>query len=194
MSVCFLENGSCLSQLLSSFSHIYNSIEMKKVCHVIYLDFRKAFDSVPHNEVLFKLWCMGITEPLWLWFKAYLKGRSHFVTLASVSSTMFPVVSRVPWGSVSSPLLFLNYISDLPQSILHGSLPFVFADDTKLVRSILSFNDYSDLQEDIFSITEWCRTWNLNLNKEKCAAIRFSLSSACTAVIHSPIIQLWIPQ
>ena len=174
----FLENRSCLSQLLCSFSHIYNAIESKKSCDVIYLDFRKAFDSVPHNELLFKLWRMGITGPLWLWFKAYLKGRSHFVSLDSVSSDMFPVMSGVPQGSVLGLLLFLIYINDLPQSLSLGSIPYLFADDSKLVRSIASFSDCSVLQEDIFSIMEWCRTWNLNLNKEKCAAIHFSLSSS----------------
>ena len=61
----FLCNRSCLSQLLSSFSLIYNALEQEKVCDVVYLDFKKAFDSVPHNELLFKLWHMGITGSLW---------------------------------------------------------------------------------------------------------------------------------
>lgn len=188
----FLENRSCLSQLLSSFSHIYNAIDKKNACDVIYLDFKKAFDSVPHNELLFKLWRMGITGPLWSWFKAYLKGRSHFVNLDSVSSSELPVISGVPQGSVLGPLLFLIYINDLPLSISRGSLPFLFADDTKLVHSIVSFNDYSDLQEDILSLTNWCKTWNLNLNKFKCAAIRFSLSPASItlpnyAILDTPI-------
>ena len=86
------------------------------------------------------------------------------------------MIFGVPQSSVLGPLLFLIYINDLPLSISRGSLPFLFADDTKLIHSIVSFNDYSDLQEDILSLTNWCKTWNLNLNKFKCAAIRFSLS------------------
>ena len=120
---------------------------------------------------------MGITGSLWSWFKVYWKARNHFVSLDSVSSSELPVLYGVPQGSVLGPLLFLIYINDLPLSISHGSLHFLFADDTKLVHSIISFNDFSDLQEDILSLTNWCKNWNLNLNKHKGAAIRFSLSS-----------------
>ena len=75
-------------------------------------------------------------------------------TLDSVSSSELPMISGVPEGSVLGPLLFLIYINDLPLSITHGSLPFLFADDTKLLCSIVSFNDHSDLQVDIISLTK----------------------------------------
>ena len=174
----FLQNRSCLTQLLSSFSQIYDSIENKNQCDVIYLDFRKAFDSVPHNELLFKLWRFGITGPLWLWFKHYLISRSHFVSMDSVSSDVLPVLSGVPQGSVLGPLLFLIYVNDIPDSVSHSSA-LLFADDTKLVKSIQTFNDSLDLQKDIDSMVDWCREWKLSLNENKCAAIRYSLLSKC---------------
>ena len=177
----FLQNRSCLTQLLSSFSQIYDSLENKNHCDVIYLDFKKAFDSVPHNELLFKLWHVGITGPLWLWFKNYLTSRSHFVLLDFVSSDVhvLPVLSGVPQGSVLGPLLFLIYVNDIPDSVPHSSA-YLFADDTKVLKSIQSFNDSLDLQRDIDSLVEWCREWKLSLNEIKCAAVRYSLSSKCT--------------
>ena len=57
----FIKNKSCLTQLLSAFSIIHEAVDNKKQLDMVYLDFRKAFDSVSHNELLYKLWKMGIT-------------------------------------------------------------------------------------------------------------------------------------
>ncbi len=65
----FLKNRSCLSQLLCSYAFIQEEIGNSCAVDAVYLDFKKAFDSVCHNELLFKLWKLGITGPLWLWFK-----------------------------------------------------------------------------------------------------------------------------
>ncbi len=75
----------------------------------IFIDLRKAFDSVPHNELLMKLWKMGITGKLWLWFKDYLSNRKHYVQLGHVSSELLPVRSGEPQGSILGPL-FSSFI------------------------------------------------------------------------------------
>jgi hypothetical protein len=74
----FLRNRSCLQQLLASYHHIYSRADNGLDSDVIYLDFSKAFDRIPHPELLHKLWHFGITGPLWSWFKSYLEGRTHF--------------------------------------------------------------------------------------------------------------------
>ncbi len=96
----------------------------------IFIDLRKAFDSVPHNELLMKLWRMGIADKLWLWFKDYLNNRKHYVQLGHVSSELLLVRSGVPQGSILGPLLFLIYINDMPTSISYSSC-LLFADDAK---------------------------------------------------------------
>ena len=144
----------------------------------VYFDFRKAFDSVPHSILLFKLWSLGITGPLWCWFRDYLSHRQHFVHINGCSSDLLPVRSGVPQGSILGPLLFLVFVNDIP-SIISFSELYLFADDSKLQNRSSSS---SHLQEDIDSLVAWSKDNSLFLNPHKCAAIRFSLSGS---VCHS---------
>ena len=80
-------------QLLQCYSQVVQAFEDGNSVDVLYLDIRKAFDSVPHEELLFKLWRLGITGPLWNWFRAYLRGRHHYVQHDGHSSPSLPVIS-----------------------------------------------------------------------------------------------------
>ena len=79
--------------LMPSYSFIFSSVNSKSPCDTVFLDIRKALDTVPHQELLFKLWSHGITGLLWNWFRAYLSKRSHFVHIDGYSSTSLPVKS-----------------------------------------------------------------------------------------------------
>ena len=160
----FVKGRSCATQLLASYSQIYESADQGNPVDVIFLDFKKAFDSVPHPDLLHKLWQFGIVGPLWSWFKDYLTNRLHYVEMDGASSGLLPVLSGVPQGSILGPLLFLIYINDLPLSILNSST-YLFADDTKFFKSIVSF---ADIQKDIDSVSMWCQEWKLQLNLNKC--------------------------
>ena len=104
-------------------------------CDAIYiLDFKKAFDSVPHQELLFKLRSIGIAGGLWKWFENYLTSRHQYVAVNEKRYKLLPVLSGVPQGSILGPLLSAIYVNDLP-SVLSNSVPFLFADDTKYVKS-----------------------------------------------------------
>ena len=61
----FLRNSSCMSQLLTSFATVFEDLDNGAVVDIVYLDFRKPFDSVPHDDLLFKLWKTGITGQIW---------------------------------------------------------------------------------------------------------------------------------
>ena len=130
---------------------------------------------MPHGELLYKLWKIGITGPLWYWFCNYLSHRYHYVSLNGVDSSSLPVLSGVPQGSILGPLLFIIYINDIPERITH-STALMFADDAKLLRRISSFNDHQLRQEDLTSIAGWCHQWHLNLNANKCVALEFSFT------------------
>ncbi len=85
----FLKGRSCLSQLISSYAYINDQLDKNCAIDVVYLDFKKAFDTVSHNELLYKLWRIRITGPLWFWFKNYLSGRLHYVSLRNVNSSVY---------------------------------------------------------------------------------------------------------
>ena len=172
----FQKNKSSLSQLLSSFAYILEEIDKGSTVDMIFLDLKKAFDTVPHEELLFKLWNIGITGPLWFWFKSYLANRQHFVSVDNNSSTLLPVLSGVPQGSILGPVLFLVYINDLPEQINYASC-YLFADDTKLIKSIRGINDRLLMQSDVDSLHRWCEQWKLKLNASKCQTLSVSLSN-----------------
>uniref|UniRef100_A0A1X7TZT7 Reverse transcriptase domain-containing protein n=1 Tax=Amphimedon queenslandica TaxID=400682 RepID=A0A1X7TZT7_AMPQE len=116
------------------------SREMRTITFkAIYLDFKKAFDMVPHQELLYKLWLLSITGPHWKWFECYLTYRIHFTSIDGVQSSCLPLSTGVPQGSILGPLLFLIYINDFPSQLL--SKVYMFPDDTKLFRVVSSFND-----------------------------------------------------
>ena len=141
----------------------------------MYLNLKKAFDSVPHQELLLKLWKAGVVGSLWRWFREYLSNRYQNMCINGSNSPMLPVISGVPQGSILGPLLFLLYINDLPSSIVHSET-FLFADDTKYLRPISSSNDHFLLQSDLDLLSKWSTEWKLTFNETKCSPTHHLLS------------------
>ena len=168
----FIRNRSTLQQLLLYQDFLCSSFDNHQQVDAIYLDIQKAFDSVPHRNILIKLWAAGITGSLWKFFKCYLSNRKQCVIVDNQASQWLPVTSGVPQGSILGPLLFIIYINDLP-SILNSSLPFLFADDTKCCKVITSVNDVLALQSDLDCLSEWSRQNKLFFNISKSCLLRF---------------------
>ena len=100
---------------------------------IVYLDIIKAFNTVSNNELLHKLWPLGIHGRLWLWFRAYLLGRSQSVHINQAISWLLPVISRVPQGSIWDTAIYnLHKINDFPEVLKHVTV-YLFADDTKCI-------------------------------------------------------------
>ena len=180
MQFGFLQNHSTLQQLLVFLKDIYNSFTHNTPTEVLYLDFKKAFDSVSHNELLFKLWRFGITGNLWKWFRAYLSHRHQCVSLNNSTSNTLPVISGVPQGSILRPVLFLIFVNDLPPTVSSSSL-YLFADDTKYLSHINNLGDSLSLQDDLNLLTSWSNHWKLIFNTLKCVVLRFSPSLSISA-------------
>ena len=100
----------------------------------VYVDFKKAFDTVNHEFLLNKLNHYGIRGIELQWFKMYLKGWQQHTTVNSFSSKIAYINYGVPQGSVLGPLLFLIYISNLNKAIKYSNVHH-FVDDTNLLLS-----------------------------------------------------------
>ena len=101
---------------------------------VIYLDFQKAFDKVPHKRLISKLKSHGMGNSIINWIEQWLTDRRQRVVVDGEVSTWKSVLSGVPQGSVIGPILLLVYINDLEEGITGKILKF--ADDTKLFRKV----------------------------------------------------------
>ena len=111
---------------------------------VIYLDFSKAFDKVPHRRLVLKLKSHGVGDKIANWIEDWLKDRKQRVVVGGCESEWLPVKSGVPQGSVLGPLLFIVYINDIEDGVTSSVLKF--ADDTKIFRAIKSEEDVVQLQ------------------------------------------------
>ena len=180
----FRRHHSATQQLLLFLNTIHDFFNKKDIssCDAIYLDFSKAFDSVPHNELLLKLWNTGITGNCWLWIRNYLTNRSQCVSINNNFSSALPVISGVPQGSILGPLLFLLYINDIPSHTLYTST-FLFADDSKCLKPIHTPADHLLLQQDLLLLSIWSSVWKLRFNVTvlKCVLLSFTSKRKATS-------------
>ena len=95
----------------------------------------KAFDSVPHQPLLCKLFNLQVNPFLFRWIHSYLSSRTQSVVLDGAQSDPLPVVSGVPQGSVLGLLLFLVYIDGASNTVLHGKIA-MYTDDIALYSII----------------------------------------------------------
>ena len=127
----FRKNNSTSYALMEITERMKESIDSGKFGCGIFIDLRKAFDTVNHGILLKKLEHYGVRGILLEWFRSYLTDRKHYVFYNGVSSNLKPISCGVPQGSVLGPLLFLIYINDLPN--ISTDLKFsLFADDTNI--------------------------------------------------------------
>ena len=165
----FCPGRSCTTQLLNTMQDWLRQLDNGTPVDAVYLDFKKAFDTVPHKRLISKLHGYGIRGKLLDWIKDFLTNRSQYVTINKDSSSKIPVTSGVPQGSVLGPTLFIYYINDLP-NVASSSLK-IFADDTKAYLPITSTEDKDNLQNTIDRLVEWSNTWLLKFNSSKCKVL-----------------------
>ena len=109
----------------------------------------------------------------------FIVGRKQRVKVNGIPSTWAEVISGIPQGSVLGPILFVLFISDLPDTI--SSKVHIFAYDTKVYMRVASDDDKAKLQDDINSLVQWSDTWKLRFNADKCKVLQLGYNNnQCT--------------
>jgi hypothetical protein len=163
-------NGRATSlQLMHVLNEWTEALEQNNYVDCIYMDFQKAFDTVPHNRLLQKLDAYGINEQTKGWIRNFLSNRRQQVGINEKTSGWKDVISGIPQGSVIGPILFVLYINDMPSTLT--SPCYLFADDTKLYRTIKDDSSIHKLQQDLDTLGKWSEKWLLKFHPTKCISM-----------------------
>ena len=116
---------------LSLADSIRRNVNQGQMTGAVFIDFRKAFDSVNHSLLLKTLYALGIVDQEYEWFTDYLKGRTQVVGFQGAFSDAESICVGVPQGSILGALLFLLHVNNLPTVARKCSM-LMYADDTVL--------------------------------------------------------------
>ena len=159
------QGRSTLVQLLNVIDSRTKALDRGESVDV-YLDFMKAFDTVPHKRLIGKLNSYGIGYYTLRWIYALLSDRLQQVNVNGTNSEWANITNGIPQGSVLGPIPFVLYINDLPENIV--SNVYMFADDTKVFKTMTSPNDQHTLQNDLDCLTSWSSKLLLRFHPDKC--------------------------
>jgi hypothetical protein len=172
----FRPNRSTVTNLLETIYDWSLSLDNGLNVDAIFIDFKKAFDSISHKKLLHKLSSYGFSQLTNNWVKAFLTDRKQRVKIGSAFSPWLPCSSGVPQGSVLGPLLFILFINDLADVCTYGTLK-LYADDATLYAPVNSLAETQLLQNDLCNVLKWSKLWQLPLNVKKCNFMRLKSSS-----------------
>ena len=147
--------------------YIRNQIDKGHLTASLYIDLRKAFDTVNHGRLLAKLQLYGIEEQELLWLESYLFGRYQSVCFENTFSTSNVVTCGVPQGSILGPLLFVLYVNDLHTELEHCRV-LMYADDTVIFYSNASSKNIEEIiNKEVQRVADWLRENILVINLKK---------------------------
>ena len=179
----FRKKRSTVLQMIVFLKEVYELYDSQSIKNlsILYLDFSKAFDKVPHNRLLQKLYDIGIQGKIFDLIKDYLTARTQFVKIRESSSSPLNVTSGVPQGSILGPLLFIIFVNDLPDCAKHSSC-YGYCDDMKLL-----YTTPEGLQQDVKQLENWCLDNSMVLNSKKCNIL--NIKGECNILLFNSQLQ-----
>lgn len=169
----FRKHMSTESALLAQKEYILENFENKNMVLGIFLDFTKAFDLINHDILLLKLEHYGFRGNVLSLISSYLQHRSQYVDVNHNYSTVRPVKSGVPQGSILGPFLFILYVNELV-NIDESVKYIIYADDTSLFfagKSGIHLTEWAN--KTLRLINNWATINDLKINISKSKAILF---------------------
>lgn len=181
----FTDNRSTTTALATATQDWYDATDrgnQYKGVHVVFVDFRKAFDLVDHGILLTKLAEMDINKSFWKWSQSYLAGRTQQVKLPGVLSRSEQVIAGVPQGGVISPTFFNVQVNDIedyiPQEMAISTCKY--ADDCSQYE-LVPIDDDSHMQEVMNLLENWAVQNKMELNAKKTKDMWISFKKSCPA-------------
>ena len=151
-------------------AHILEALDNKQHTIGVFLDLSKAFDTINHKTLLYKLQHYGIRGLALEWFRSYLSDRKQFVHFNGIDSS----IEDVTYGAPQGPVLFIIYTNDLPNT-MRSSGCILFADDTTLYQSSKDINlIINNLSKELETLTHWFKANKLSLNINKTKYVIFT--------------------
>ena len=152
----FQKSKSTLNAQYQLTGKLYSSLNNKQYLRSIFIDSKKAFDSINHEVILEKMELAGIRSIDLEWFRSYLSDREFFLRIGFSSSNSIKTKIGLPQGSILRPIcffLYINYLTNISNN-LHVTL---FADDTSV----------SNTDENFFNLSHTINNENLKLDKNQ---------------------------
>ena len=168
----FRKNHSTTYLTLDMFDELFDSKHKGNTPAIIFLDIKKAFDTVDHKILIDKLKFYGVDGTVILWIESYLSGRKQATKFLGIKSIYLCIKFGVPQGSLLGPLLFSIYINDIVNAC-NLSKPYLFADDGALLFRNICRKTYLSIRIEMLTIIKWLSVNKLSLNIDKTKILIF---------------------
>ena len=163
----FRSKHSIHHAVISVVNNITNGLDSNNIVIGVFLDLKKAFDTIDHTILLKKLYAYEIRGKAHTWLTSYLTGRTQYVVYDGNKSSTLSMTCGVPQGSILGPLLFIIYVNDIC-NVSDFLFKILYADDICVVSQGHNLEDLLDtLNTELSSLNEWllCNKLTLNANK-----------------------------